>query len=216
MTTAEAVAGAAYALEVGADAVLAIAPYYEALEEREIEGYFSALAEVGLPVMLYNNPYVTGWSLRPELVARLSRMDGVEYIKDTTPEAATRMFRIQELCGDEIEYVIGMDTLMFSAFTAGVRGAVWGVANATPEACVRLWETTVKEPDIEAARALWRAFYPVNRFFEECGYCAGLREAAAMRGMHLGGGRPPVVPLASELRSELQRLLTDLDAAMQA
>jgi 4-hydroxy-tetrahydrodipicolinate synthase len=216
MTTAAAVEGAAHAQELGADAVIAICPYYEGLDEREIEGYYRAIAEVGLPVMLYNNPYVTGWSMRPEFVARLAQIDGVDFIKDTTADAVDRIFRIHQLCGDTLEYISGMDTLAFSAFTAGVRAAVWGAANATPEACVRLWELTVRDEEYDKARALWRAFYPVNRFFEESGYCAVLRATCIRRGVDLGRSRPPVLPFDESLLPELEDLLGELEATMQA
>src|SRR5918912_419232 len=88
MTTREAVAHAEHAGAQGAVCVMLVCPWYEPLNDREIEEYVRAVAAVGLPVMLYNNPAATGWSMSPELIARLAeRIDGFQYLKDTTGDA---------------------------------------------------------------------------------------------------------------------------------
>lgn len=215
MTTAEAVAGAAHAREVGAAAVMAIPPYYDQLDGREVEGYYRAVAEVGLPVMLYNNPSVTGWSMEPELIARLAGIDGVRSIKDSSAEA-DRVFRIWQLCGDELQVIAGWDTLALPALLSGVDCLILGSANAVPEACVSLWRLAVADRDIEAARSLWAALYPVCRFFEANGFAETVRAATGLRGVDVGPARSPVLPLQEGLAAELAGLLERLDEVTNA
>jgi len=215
MTTAEAVDGAAWAKELGAAAVMAVLPYYDALDEREVEGYYRAVAEVGVPVMLYNNPWATGWSMSPELIARLARIEGVFSIKDSASEL-DRAFRIRQLCGDGLQVISGWDTLVLPALLSGVRCLVLGSANAIPEALVALWRVAVVEEDLEAARALWAAAYPVCDFFMTAGFAATVRAATSLRVVDVGAARLPVLPLEETLARRLQELLAQLDEVLES
>lgn len=210
MRTTETVDHAHHAAEQGAACLLVVSPYYEALGEEEVVAYYKAIAEVGLPVMIYNNPAATGWSMAPELVSRLADLEQVRYLKDTTGDAR-RLFRIQQLCGDRLEFLNGQDTLALLGFLAGARGTIWGAPNATPKHCVTLWELTVASPDLDRARRLWDVFYPVNRFFEEEGYVAAVKSATTLRGIDVGAPRRPILPLAPGRAQELRHLLEHLD-----
>jgi 4-hydroxy-tetrahydrodipicolinate synthase len=216
MTTREAVAHAEHAVDQGAACVMLVNPWYEALNEREIEEHLRAVASVGLPVMVYNNPGATGRSLRTEFIAHLAeRIEEFRYLKDTTGDPG-RLFRIKELCGERLELLNGMDTLAFLGFLAGTRGTVWGAPNATPQACVQLWRLTVEQTDLPAARELWSAFYPVNRFFEEEGYMAAVKAGAQLRGLKVGPTRRPNLPLPPDRVQVLATLMERLDAAVGA
>ena len=107
-----------------------------------------------------------------------------------------------------------MDTLALLGFLAGARATVWGAPNATPEACVRLWELTVGDPDLPRARQLWDAFYPVNQFFEDAGYVAAVKAGTALRGLDVGDPRRPILPLSPDARDELRRRLERLDKVL--
>lgn len=215
MTTREAVEHAEHARAIGADIGMLVSPYYEPMSEREIEAHARAVAVVGLPIMLYNNPGGTGTSMRPELIARLARVDGIEYLKDTTFDGQ-RLFEIAELVGDDVELLSGQDTLTLLSFLGGRRAAVWGAANATPAACVRLWELAVRDGMLEAARTLWRELYPVNRFFEREGYVQSVRAAAELRGVTVGPPRRPMLPLAPDAVERLRVLLDRVNVALGA
>lgn len=215
MTTREAVAHTEHAAAHGAVCAMLVCPWYEPINETEIEQHVRAVGAVGLPLMIYNNPAATGWSMRPELIARLTEIEAVRYMKDTTGNAG-RLFRIRELCGDRVELLNGQDTLALIGFLAGTRGAVWGAPNATPRACVELWRRTVQRVDLAAAHELWSAFYPVNRFFEDEGYVAAVKAGAELRGVKVGIPRRPYLPLAPDRVTELAALLERLDAALDA
>lgn len=214
MTTREAVAHTEHAVDQEATCVMLVNPWYEALNEREIEEHLRAVASVGLPVMVYNNPGATGWTLRPEFIAHLAEhVEGFRYLKDTTGDAG-RLFRLKELCGERLELLNGLDTLAFLGFLAGTRGTVWGAPNATPQACVELWRLTVEQPNLPAAHKLWSAFYPVNRFFEEEGYMAAVKAGAQLRGLKVGTTRRPNLPLPPDRVAILAALMERLDAAV--
>ncbi|MGR3875376.1 dihydrodipicolinate synthase family protein [Streptomyces graminifolii] len=214
MTTADAVASSEHALRSGAVAGMLVCPYYEAIDEREVEAYFRSVAEVGLPLMIYNNPSATGWSMRPEFIARLATIDGVRFLKDTTPEVG-RLFRIRQLCGDSIEILSGQDSVALAGFLAGgAQATVWGAVNAVPEACVRLWELAVVDQDADRAREFWSYLYPLTQFFETHGYAQAVKTATNLRGIDVGAPRLPALPVEESDLAELRQLLRVVNEAV--
>ena len=83
--TREAVELARHAEGAGAEAVLAVSPFYWKVGEEALFNHFAAVAgSVDIPVMLYNLPMLTGIDLSPSLVARVAReSSNVVGIKDT-------------------------------------------------------------------------------------------------------------------------------------
>ncbi len=71
--TAEALELTRHAVDVGADAVLLITPYYNKPNERGMFEHFKAIAErCDIPIILYNVPTRTSVDLKPDLVAKLA------------------------------------------------------------------------------------------------------------------------------------------------
>lgn len=80
LTTREAAELSRAAESAGADVVMLITPFYEPLTERVIDLYAKTVAgSVDLPIMLYNNPGVTGLNLGVEGIVRFGReIDNVQ------------------------------------------------------------------------------------------------------------------------------------------
>src|SRR5919112_2700788 len=71
--TREAVELARHAESVGADSVLVVSPFYWKASEEGLFRHFAAVAEaVGIPVVIYNLPMLTGIDLSPSLIARVA------------------------------------------------------------------------------------------------------------------------------------------------
>jgi 4-hydroxy-tetrahydrodipicolinate synthase len=72
------------AAAVGADGVMIIPPFYATPTEEELYRHYARISEATeLPIMLYNNPATANVDLTPPLVARLSTLRGVDYIKES-------------------------------------------------------------------------------------------------------------------------------------
>ncbi|HEV2094207.1 MAG TPA: dihydrodipicolinate synthase family protein, partial [Rubrobacter sp.] len=86
--TREAVELARHAEEAGADGVLVVSPFYWTVGEEALFGHFAAVARaVGIPVLIYNLPLLTGIDLSPSLVARVAgECPNVVGLKDTVTE----------------------------------------------------------------------------------------------------------------------------------
>jgi 4-hydroxy-tetrahydrodipicolinate synthase len=74
------------AAEAGADAVLVVTPYYNRPPRAGIVGHVAAIAEVGLPVILYNIPSRTGLNMEPDLIAELATIPNVTGLKQANPD----------------------------------------------------------------------------------------------------------------------------------
>jgi 4-hydroxy-tetrahydrodipicolinate synthase len=72
--------------EIGVDAVLAVTPYYNNPPRAGLVGHFRAIAEVGVPVILYNIPSRTGVNMPPDLIAELAEIPGVRAVKQANPD----------------------------------------------------------------------------------------------------------------------------------
>jgi len=88
LRTDAAVALAQEAREAGADAGLLAPVSYTPLLDDEVAAHFEAVAAVGLPLCIYNNPGTTHFTFSPALTARLSRVPGIAAVKNPAPEAA--------------------------------------------------------------------------------------------------------------------------------
>jgi len=213
MRTAEAQKYAEHALSVGARCGLLVMPYYEALTAHEIERFVREVAEVGLPLMLYNNPAGTGDSMDPAMIVKLSEIDGVESVKDTTHNPA-RLFELDRLSKGRLDVMSGQDTSTIFAFLTGRKAAVWGAGNAHPKGCVELWRLAAKERNLEGSLRLWDALYPLNAFLENHNYVAAVKAAATLRGLDVGKPRRPIQALEGEDLVELKELLAAVDEAV--
>jgi 4-hydroxy-tetrahydrodipicolinate synthase len=208
VATREVVALSRHAQQAGADGLMVVGPYYEPINQDEIFAHYATIAKsVDLPIMVYNHPAATGYSMSPEFIAHLARdIDNVRLVKDTTGDVG-RIHYLMELCGDSVTVFNGADTLAFAGFAAGTVGAVWGAANATPRQCVDLFDAIVEHNDLVRGREIWRPFYMVNRFFEQEGYVASVKAATTMQGVNVGDPRPPILPLPAQKVEALGKLL---------
>lgn len=74
------------AAEAGADAALVVTPYYNRPPRAGIVAHVAAIAEVGLPVVLYNIPSRTGVNMEPDLLAELAGIQNVVAVKQANPD----------------------------------------------------------------------------------------------------------------------------------
>jgi dihydrodipicolinate synthase/N-acetylneuraminate lyase len=88
-STREVIELSKHSQQLGTDGVVVINPYYWQLSEENLFGHYSDIAKaVGLPIILYNFPHLTGQDLSPELVLRLvDEHSHIVGIKETVDQA---------------------------------------------------------------------------------------------------------------------------------
>ncbi len=207
--TDDAIRASRTAQRLGADGVMIIPPFYSTPTEDELFAHYSRIAaRLSIPIMLYNNPATANVDLTPPIIARLSTIDGVDYVKESTLEV-TRIRDILELCGDRMTVFGGI--LGFESFVEGAQGWVSVGSNIMPGAFAKLFALTADAQDYDAARALYRRILPVIRMVGGHAYVTATKAALGMMGRPVGGPRPPRLPATEAERAQIAKVLQALD-----
>lgn len=126
-----------YALELGADGVMVISPYYFSLPDSGILNFYDRLAEgINGDLLLYNFPDRTGHDLSAELIYDLvSRHENIVGIKDTVSTMGHTRGIIQKVKKDYPNFQVfsGFDEFFGHNVLSGGDGCVAGLSNFAPE-----------------------------------------------------------------------------------
>lgn len=194
---------------MGADGVMIIPPFYSTPTEDELFEHYRRIGEaISIPIMVYNNPATANVDLLPSTLARLSEIDAVTMVKESTLEV-TRVRDIIELCGDRLTVFAGI--LGYESFWLGAEGWVAVCSNLVPRQSARLFELVADRKDHETALALYKKILPIVRWVGGHRYVSASKAALSMMGMPVGEPRAPRLPLPEDERAELAQALADLD-----
>lgn len=197
----QAVQWAEYAKEDGADGVLALPPIIYRANRSEIIEHYTRLNDVGLPIMMYNNPLDTKVDLTPDLIAELAQLENVVAVKEFSTDIR-RVLEIQELC--DIDVIAGADDLLFESLVAGAVGWFAGYPNAFPKEAVEIY-TLVQEGKILEARELYKALVTVFRWDSKVEFVQAIKLSIDIAGQSYGGRtRPPRGPLSPEMEAQVR------------
>jgi dihydrodipicolinate synthase/N-acetylneuraminate lyase len=191
-TTADTVALATHAAEIGADAVAVIGPPYYALDEEAIVAHFAAAAEAcaPLPFYLYEFRARAGYSLPPAAIERLREaapnLAGLKV--SNQPFADVEPYLIEGL-----DVFVGAESLVLRGLQSGAAGAVSGLAAVFPELVARLVHE--RTGDVAEVRAQLERF----PFQAAAKFCLG----------RLG------VPVREDVRRPLRMLLPNEKAELE-
>ena len=138
--TAHAIELTRNAKEAGADAALHVPPYYNRPNQDGIYLHLSAVADLDLPIMLYNVPSRTITDISVETMARLSRLPNVVGVKDATGNLA-RVSAQRAACGAQFVQLSGNDDMALGFSAMGGVGCISVTANVAPKLCAQFQET---------------------------------------------------------------------------
>lgn len=157
--TAVAVKEAVRAERDGADALLALTPYYNKCTRAGAIAHFGAIADaVKIPIIIYNVPSRTGVDILPDTVLEIkSGHPNVMGIK----EAGGNVLRISELATIDGLYVYGGDdATALPTLACGGHGIISVVSNITPKGTVALYNA-VKSGNLTLAKGIADKLSPV-------------------------------------------------------
>jgi 4-hydroxy-tetrahydrodipicolinate synthase len=205
-STREAISLSRHAQSVGADVIMTVAPYYEALSIEETLTYLRTVAgSVDIPVMLYNLPHATGVDLHPDTVGALAReVENIRYIKNTTPDMAQSAALIHNH-GDVIQTFVGWDSLLLSSLVEGAAGVMAGSANVVPTELVAVYDA-VAAGDLAGARKAWEPVFPLLDAMLGENFIAAVKAGLAAVGVDIGGPRAPIAPLDDDAAARIAKL----------
>jgi len=207
--TRDAVALAREADGLGADGVLVIPPFYSVPTEDELYVHYKAIADdIGIPVMVYNNPSTANVDLTPAILARLSTISGCRYVKESTLEV-TRVRDIIAACDGRMEVFAGV--LGYESAWLGAVGWVAVCSNVAPRLSADMFRAAAAG-DRAAALPLYRYLAPLLPWVGGPRYVSGTKAAMRLIGRNMGPPRPPRLPLPESDIPALQAVLHAIGA----
>ena len=165
--TAHVLENVKHACEAGADALLAVTPYYNKATQNGLIAHFTAIADASsVPVILYNVPGRTGCNLLPKTVAKLAEHEKIVGIKEASGNMA-QMVEIMTLCGDKIDVYSGEDALTVPMMSMGGKGTISVLSNVVPRESVAMTDAALAG-DFQTAAAWQCKLLPlVSALFSE-------------------------------------------------
>jgi 1-pyrroline-4-hydroxy-2-carboxylate deaminase len=199
------------AKEDGVDGVLLLPPTIFRANDDEVIEHYTRVAEVGLPIMAYNNPFDTKVDLTPKLLVELAKIPEVVAVKEFSGDVR-RVMEIQELT--DLDVIAGADDLLFESLVDGAVGWFAGYPNAFPREAVEIYDL-VQDGRIEDARELYRNLVAVFRWDSKTEFVQAIKLSVDIAGQSFGGRtRPPRGPLSVEneaqVRADTERALSYL------
>ena len=182
----------------GADALLAVTPYYNKTTQKGLIAHFGASAKaVKLPFILYNVPSRTNLNIAPETLGELSKTENIVGLKecnlDQAPEVITK-------CEKDFAIYAGDDGIVLPLMAWGGLGVISVVANLIPkdihDLCARYFAG-----NIEGAREIALGTFSLFRAL----FCEvspiPVKEAMNLMGFEVGGCRLPLVGISENNRN---------------
>ena len=207
MTTEEAKRLSVHAEAIGAAGVQIVPMSHWPLTEPEIYDHFRDIAAaISIPIAVHNCPSLTGIDIKPPLLARLTEIENVCYLKEGSGDLA-RVPVLRRLTNGGVPVFQDSETTALQGLLAGAE--VWATMtpNVFPRQCVQLFELAAVRKDVDGARKLFEQMFPVIEFvFEKSGVRA-LHTALEILGRPVGPPRRPIRMLGADDRAKLETLL---------
>ncbi|MFE5570181.1 dihydrodipicolinate synthase family protein [Amycolatopsis japonica] len=202
------------AAEDGADGLLCLPPTMYRANHGEVLAHFEAVASVGLPVMVYNNPIDTKVDLTPALLAEIAQIDNVVAVKEFSGDVR-RVLEIREQAPG-LDVISGADDVVLESLLMGATGWFAGFPNVFPAESVRLFDLA-RSGKLDEARALYEPLVAAFRWDSRTEFVQAIKLGMDLVGRYGGPCRPPRGPLTEEHReqvtADMRRALASLGVA---
>jgi 4-hydroxy-tetrahydrodipicolinate synthase len=170
------------ALRAGADAVAVTPPYYYVNSQDELLDLYRAVRDaIDAPLFVYNIPATVKVKVEIPTIATLAEEGTIAGIKDSQNDLdfARGLIQAVEERGASLRVFLGTRSLIDAGLLIGAHGAIPGIANVVPRACVQVYEAALKG-DWDAAAAAQRL---VNAAMQLTRVVKGSAHSAGMGGM---------------------------------
>ncbi len=195
--------------EIGVDAIMIVAPYYNKPNQEGLYQHFKTIAEsTELPIMLYNIPGRSVINMSVDTIVRLAELPNVVALKDASGDLDA-MTAIIAQTSDDFALYSGDDGLTLPVLAIGGTGIIsvasHVIGNEMQE-MVKLYESGNPK---EAAK-IHQRIVPVMKSLFAAPSPTPVKTALQLKGLDVGSVRLPLVPLTEEERQTLVSTLNTL------
>lgn len=195
------------ALECGMQAALVVTPAYVRPTQEGLHRHFLAVADQGLPVLLYNVPARTACDLQPVTVERLLAHPAIVGIKEALPdpERVGALLRLKSI-RPEFAVLSGDDPTALNSVSAGADGVISVAANVVPRRFARM-VAAARAGELELARELDDSLQPLYVALACEPNPIPVKCALALQGLAEPRLRLPLTPLGAAHEPALRQAL---------
>jgi 4-hydroxy-tetrahydrodipicolinate synthase len=190
------------AKRAGASAALVVTPYYNKPTQAGMIAHFSAAAEVGLPIVIYNIPGRSVVDMTPATMGELAKHPMIVGVKDATGDLS-RVPKQRITCGTDFCQLSGEDATALGFNAHGGRGCISVTANVAPRLCAEFQEATLAG-DYARALEIQDRLMPLHEaIFLEPGV-AGAKYALSVLGHCSEEVRSPLLPPTERVKDAIR------------
>ena len=199
------------AAQVGGDAALVIAPFYNkgSMTPSVLETHFRAVADASsIPVYVYNIPQVSGIAHSPAWMSKIVQHPNIRGVKDSSGDIMnfTEMAR---LVPSSFNIMTGNAPTLLPALSVGAQGAILAAANVIPKAFGALYKA-FNAGDLKTALEIQRRSNPMSYAVTRDFGVSGLKAVMRILGLQAGYPRAPLLDVDSETIKKLEALLQEI------
>ncbi|AST07482.1 4-hydroxy-tetrahydrodipicolinate synthase [Anoxybacillus flavithermus] len=192
--------------EIGVDAVMVVAPYYNKPNQEGIYQHYKAIAEsTSLPVMVYNIPGRAVVNISVETIVRLSEIPNIVAVKDASGNLDA-MTEIIAKTRDDFMLYSGDDGLTLPVLAIGGKGVVSVASHIIGNEMKEMIEAFMSGDNKKAA-TIHQQLLPIMKSLFAAPSPVPVKTALQLKGLDVGSVRLPLVPLTEQERLQLMNVL---------
>ena len=200
--TAETVRLVKAAKEAGADAALVVTPYYNKPTQKGLIAHYTAAADCGLPIIIYNIPGRSVVDMTPATMGELAKHPNIVGVKDATGDLA-RVPKQRITCGSDFIQLSGEDATALGFNAHGGTGCISVTANVAPKLCSEMQEATLAG-DFDTALKITDRLMPLHiAIFVEPGL-VGAKYGMSLLGLCSDEVRSPLAGLEESTKAQIR------------
>jgi len=194
------------AMDAGADAVLVITPFNAIPNKEGLYLHYKKVAEVGIPVIMYNLPQHTGVEIDLETMGRLVKLDNIVGLKESSGNLSY-FAEVIRCFSEDITPISGCDDLILQTLSMGVPALILALGNIAPKMIIEIINA-VKNNDFVSAREKYYKILPIARAIgDSVHFPAPVKEAVRLLGRPSGPPRLSTLPVSQEESEEIRKKL---------
>lgn len=194
--------------QIGVDAIMIVAPYYNKPNQEGLYQHFKAVAESSiLPVMVYNIPGRSSVNISPETIVRLSDIPNIVAVKEASGDL-NAMTHIIANTDDDFLLYSGDDGLTLPVLAIGGVGIVSVASHVIGREMKEMVEAFIAGENEKAAK-MHQELLPKMQCLFAAPNPVPVKTALQLNGLDVGSVRLPLVPLTEQERLTLSSILNN-------
>lgn len=193
--------------QLGVDAIMIVAPYYNKPNQEGLYMHFKAAAEATtLPVMVYNIPGRSVVNILPETIIKLAEIPNIVAVKEASGDLNAMTKIIAETPDDFLLYS-GDDGLTLPVLAIGGAGIVSVASHVIGNEMQAMVDAFLSGRIADAAK-LHQRLLPIMQGLFAAPSPGPVKTALQLKGLDVGSVRLPMVPLTEQERNAVAKLFS--------